>query len=1233
MFMRLLSLVLLLLSNFIIIHAQLPQKPNATDADGLKQGEWIFLYDITEEEAVDTSEIAFYRIVNYKDGKPVGNAEDYYITGEKRAEMIMISDNPMILDGSHKIFYKDGQLKSLVEYDMGKPKDEKKFFYPDGSVDSSAYYYDSAKKMFAKENLFGAIDNYKKSLVLKKSKIGTENIDYCTVLKDLGYALVIAREFAEGEKAILEYKEIFERLYGKKSMAYSTALYLLSGVYQRTNQMNKAAEVCKEDMQISKEKYGENSNNYIQGSIQLGAIYQGMAKFEEALQVLNDTKTKLEAVGDTTSKNYDDVIFYLGIVYRSLGRFDEALSCFEINKANSLKKNGEESTEYITILGSISIVHLQMAQWEKALESNSYRLKILKKIYGEDHIALAGPYYALGMAYSRMGIYTKAVESLEKSLELYKKKFGGLPPQSCNVVSELATNMRFLGRFDEAEEIGKLSLNLSKAHYGESHPSFSIQQKNLSHVYIEMGRYEAAIELLEQALEICKNAFGEDHFEVANCYSKLAMTNGYILNFKEAIELEQKAISIFEKIYGIDHINYISSMNSLGNFYRSVGEYGKSDSIFKSIMQSVEKHQKSNGRIYAAIIAGAAFTKLELEDFDTAKELFLESYRVLDSTFGKEHPSQIKGLVNIAGLHFRLEEDEEAEQYFRECFTRVFNSIERFFPALSENEKIKYWNTLSMHLVLFNNYVTKYYEEKPEILEDMYNYSLFSKGMILEAKKKSLQRARNMSKILTNWQSTREYWMKLMQNPELAEKMGVDIDSVEQAANQYEKMMSESSSRLKATFDTTKVRWYDVQKALKEGEAAVEIIRFKTHDRAKYTGGITYAALILKGGNDKNIELVLLNNGKELENEKLKEYIEIINKNKRVAELSSSEKKKLEELYEQFWEKISEKVRGAKSIYISPDGVFHKINIQTLINPETGKYLLEELDVIMLTSTKDLCNAYEISSSSVLLNNDSTAVLFGDPEFNLNESDDAGKESKTIIASSMDRTLNNIKRMGNINKLPGTKKEIIEIEKKLSESNWQTRVYSGDKALESEVKALSGPKILHIATHGVFLEDLEISEKDKSNYSENPMLRSMLLFAGAGNSVARAKSDSTNERSMQEDKIWDEDGILTAYEVISLDLDGTELVVLSACNTAKGEVRNGEGVFGLQRAFQVAGAKTIIMSLWSVDDNATQQLMTLFYQNLLSGDTKKQALKEAQSDIMKKFKSPFFWGAFVMVGV
>ena len=211
--------------------------------------------------------------------------------------------------------------------------------------------------------------------------------------------------------------------------------------------------------------------------------------------------------------------------------------------------------------------------------------------------------------------------------------------------------------------------------------------------------------------------------------------------------------------------------------------------------------------------------------------------------------------------------------------------------------------------------------------------------------------------------------------------------------------------------------------------------------------------------------------------------------------------------------------------------------------------------------------------------------------------------------------------------LPGTKEEVISIEQILKKNQWSVTSNLYKEASEEKLKGISSPDILHIATHGFFIPEKEnettiVYSKDISLASDNPLTRSGLLLAGVEKNI---KGNLINQPD-------EEDGILTALEVMNLNLDHTDLVVLSACETGSGEIRNGEGVYGLQRAFLVSGANNLIMSLWKVNDEATQELMIGFYTQWLSSNDKSRALHQAQLELKKKYGSPFYWGAFVLIG-
>jgi CHAT domain-containing protein len=280
---------------------------------------------------------------------------------------------------------------------------------------------------------------------------------------------------------------------------------------------------------------------------------------------------------------------------------------------------------------------------------------------------------------------------------------------------------------------------------------------------------------------------------------------------------------------------------------------------------------------------------------------------------------------------------------------------------------------------------------------------------------------------------------------------------------------------------------------------------------------------------------------------------------------------------------------------VSPDGVYNQLNLNTIKKPG-GNYVLNQFDVVTIGNSKDLISLKKNKAIVPKKN----AFLLGFPDYGTNE----------------------------VSALPGTKVEIDGVSKLLKASGYQVNQVMQKEANEKNIKALKGPALLHIATHGYFLQDTDGSSGsvfgvNAENASNNPLLRSGLILAGAGKAISGTTGDISSN----------DNGVLTAYEAMNLNLEGTNLVILSACETGLGDVKSGEGVYGLQRAFQVAGADALIMSLWKVDDAATQLLMTNFYTNWIKLGNKQKAFKQAQLQLMTKYKDPYYWGAFVMMGM
>ena len=381
-------------------------------------------------------------------------------------------------------------------------------------------------------------------------------------------------------------------------------------------------------------------------------------------------------------------------------------------------------------------------------------------------------------------------------------------------------------------------------------------------------------------------------------------------------------------------------------------------------------------------------------------------------------------------------------------------------------------------------------------------------------------------------------------------------------------------------YGKNKITYKNIVEKLLPDEAAIEIIQLQKFQNV-LTDSVQYVALILS--KDKaagGLEIVLMHNGGEMEKKYYNFYKNAI-KQKLVDDQS----------YKHYWERMEKHLANKKTLYISLDGIFNQINLATIQLP-SGQYLIDHKNIVTLTNTKEIIALKNNAGNDD--NKGQSAVLAGYPLYG---------------------------SRGTVERLPGTKTEVENIKKILQSKPYNATTWMQEEASEENIKSIKNPKILHIATHGFFIPEVPNSKADKmfgialDKSNQNPLLRSGLLVAEAEKAIA-GKS---------------ENGILTAYEVSNLSLNNTAIVTLSACETGLGDVKNGEGVYGLQRAFRVAGAQTIIMSLWKVNDAATQELMSSFYKNYITTGNKQKSFKDAQIALREKYKEPYYWGAFVMV--
>jgi CHAT domain-containing protein len=680
-----------------------------------------------------------------------------------------------------------------------------------------------------------------------------------------------------------------------------------------------------------------------------------------------------------------------------------------------------------------------------------------------------------------------------------------------------------------------------------------------------------------------------------------------------------QALQIREKALGKTHPDYATSLNNLALLYSSMGNYQKAEPLLVEALQIREKALGKAHPSYAASLNNLASLYERMHNYEKAEPMYLQAMQIQEKALGKEHPNYATSLHNLASLYETMGNYQKAQPLLLEANQQMLNQIDKLFPALSESEKSHFYSTLSDNFEVFNSFVLQQQNRNPAIVAEMFNNQLAIKALLFTATTKVRQHILGsqdeaLKGRYQQWLTQKNYLAKVYQlSKEEKQKRAIDQNKLEEEANALEKQLSLQSQVFARATDKNRYSWQDVQKQLKAAEACVEMVRFERYNKT-WTDTVYYGALIVTAAS-KLPELVLLENGNDLEGKYARFYQNAIKKGLLSRGVNPAvEDSRADSLYHHYWGKIATvlKQAGIKKVYFSPDGVYNRINLNTLYNPLTGKFILDEVDIQLLTTTKDLV-ARKNKTHPI-----SNASLFGYPDYS-----QAIASSQRSFAPAPYLPTDSLRRAfkdGTLGMLKGTEKEVNMIAGLLSQNHIKVNKFIKKEASEDAIKNVNNPGIVHIATHGFFMPETEM-EENNNKLEVNPLLRSGLFLAGAQQALdGKINSDST------------ENGILTAYEAMNLNLDNTDLVVLSACETGLGEIKNGEGVYGLQRAFQTAGAKAVLMSLWKVDDTATHELMTLFYEYWLRELNKQQAFKKAQHSMRAKYPDPYYWGAFVLVG-
>ncbi|MGB0522868.1 MAG: CHAT domain-containing tetratricopeptide repeat protein [Flammeovirgaceae bacterium] len=997
---------------------------------------------------------------------------------------------------------------------------------------------------------------------------GDESIPYhISKIEEADFYLNYTNEFEKAGEIFAEsFDEVIAKRLNHHSAKYIEALDEYSEYLKVTGKFEEARDLTEYGLKLTEENVGKYHPFYaveleklIELELELGEYQVANANIDSMLKIYEAFYNKHSPLSSEYSRGLETAARY----YAISGLFNEAKVA--LNRGDRLTRR--VATANISSTSAEEQSYL-MIQTEKLRQAEALLQSIIARresVYGTESRFLIAPYNQMAMISKINGDYLKAEELAQKSYAIARQTYGD---SSFKTTESLST---------------------------------------LAEIKTAIGSYDAAEEDLQKIIKINSQLFGEGHIQLAKPNTQMALTKFYSgsSDLNEVETLINSSVSIISKSLGTDNPVYAEALKTLALVNTESGKLEEAENNLLTANDIwVRKLKTENNTNSAEIELLLGDVEVKRKQFELAKSKFERSRKIYKKLFNKQHPEYIRATARLGRVHYMMGNLPKAIKYTELALENHAEVINRFFRAMSEAEKSRFWNTIRNDYEFYNTLAVAASKRKKSMIGKMYDNTLATKALLLNSSIKIRNDILNSNddSLIANfeqWERLKEQLIEeLGMSSEQLKEEGLDPKQTQKEIDALERQLSSQSALFSQNTEETLITWKTVQAELKDNEVAVEIIRYRQFTN-QFSDSVIYAALVVTPKTAKAPLLLVLPNGNDLEGKYLKYYRTCI-------------EYKIEDQYsyENFWRPIDQVVPDGSKVFLSAEGAYNQINLEAVLN-DNGEYVLDRSNIVLVSNTKEIVDDRRDKEENKGMKAKSEQLaLFGNPVY---YSDLKPEEYNTYT----DRP---------ITQLPGTQAEVKTLTDLLLRQDLAPDTKINLQATEDAVGELDNPKVFHIATHGYFMADEVVasnSDLAKERSVSNPLLRSGLLLTNAGDLMK-----DNNVYNFNKGK-----GVLTAYEAMSLRLDETELVVLSACETGRGDVRVGDGVYGLQRAFLVAGADAIIMSLFKVDDEATKKLMNYFYNNwIVKKMDKRKAFIEAKRELRQEFKDPIYWGAFIMVG-
>jgi len=1007
--------------------------------------------------------------------------------------------------------------------------------------------------------------------------------------------------------------------------------YYQAGYADAESFWRRALEICEKALGPDHPKVATVLNG-------LGILFRTQGRYAEAEPLY---KRALDIREKTFSTNHPEVaiiLYNLANLYEDQGRYAEAESLHE-GALDIREKTLDPNHPYLAgSLNSLAILQAKQGRYAEAEPLYKRGLKIWEKALGPDHPKVAVGLNNLALLYSDQGRYADIEPIHKRALKIWEKALGPDHPKVAVSLHNLGALYVNEGRYAEAEPLYKRALKIWEKALGPDHPYVGGSLSDLGRLYHSWGRYAAAELLYKQALAIKEKSDGPDHPSVAISLNNLG--NLYVNQdrYAEAEPLYKRALKIREETHGADHPLVAGSLFSLGTLYNDQGRYAEAEVLYKRALKIWEKALGPDHLRVARGLTNLAVLYVNQSKYAEADTLCNRALGILEKTFGPDHPEVAACLSGSTVLYKDQRRWFDARRLAKRAYGIRRKNFRDGFEVLSEKNVLLYSKFMRDEAGTYLSILCDSPDTGSSCSREIANVALSSKGQVSDgifARQRALFQETDSS-LMSLADSLRlarftlaKLWVK---GPDEEHPEGYK-DKLAQANAEKERLESELARRsasFRRELEVWEVDSRKVSRCLPTGSALVEYMKY-SYSKPRGKTESHYLAVVLNSEN----EVFTLDLGQAAKiDSSVSWYRSHFQFPKMIDERDF--KRISDEIYSLVWKPIEGRLSGAKIVFIAPDGALNLVSFAGLMDA-TGKYLIEKYPIHYLSSGRDLLRLKERPPRGFGL------LALGDPDYDAPASARLSTKpiqapADTLLASVFPIVRNvrsGCKKLSDtrVSRLPQTRQEVELIAKKWKEESKESeKVYLGAQASEETFKAdAPGSRIIHLATHGYFISPEYLQRPQRRSIDpletfvgENPLLHSGLFLAGS------------NLHGKGADSLGCEDGVLTAEEVAGMNLEGTELVVLSACETGLGEVKSGEGVYGLRRAFQMAGTRTVISALWPVSDQATAELMGKLYgakrgnisqlMQKMAVDRIKELRKKGQSD------HPYSWGAFIALG-